>query len=262
MKASFIGFPSFFGKGINQMAQSKEFTNFKKKISSKVYGLTVWNQKYLHTISSFIDNPNTNKELYYANSDTYGLQHRRRVTLVQIIAILLKNTEAELKRIGTCTPKGIKNTSHKTLREEYCKMWECDISQSTWFEYINILKKVGYLSVNRIFIKNTSDQMISIPAHKSFTKKFTNLVNIVSFDYVVKSIAHCVKNMREKGLSNRWLEHVPTSKFFYVQFKKKTEKMVNNNLASIKNKLAEKINVNNNGYMPPVNDLEYFNLPF
>ena len=199
---------------------------------------THFHKRLLLDFVHFIDNPHCFSKamhsLYYCQSTYKPLQARQRINLVKLVTVLFTYMDVENNQIGVSDKESMKTVSHKSIHDEYEKVWGEPITFSKYYRLINLLKLAGYIKIEAIFVHNTDvlanpnfkegdlDTIKSIAAYKSFTDKFVNIfIRLYEIKDVMTSMEKSIKKRKASGLRNIWDAYKPFSNSYFHKKKVK-----------------------------------------
>ena len=212
------------------MKNNKQQDDLDSKKKNKAKKKTpLWINVSKRTVEKFSQKPMVMKRLYFVNSKVKPLQKRQCIKASRLLMILLDHCEAEYNQVGYCDKEDMKGMQHKTIRKEYAERYGEVFPESTYFIYIDLLKRAGYLTSKPLFFYDRVARgdmtaiVRSAPSMKTLESAFWADINVDEREEVKDSRARSIQQRVSKKLSNIWAGY----KSYNENFKRKLAEKYN-----------------------------------
>lgn len=219
---------------------------------------THWQKRILLAFCEFIDSPakchkGQLSKLHHCKSRLKSLQHKQRVTLVEVVTTLFTCLDVESLRVGQYAKDDdsrlfdeqgnelMRGVTHGEVRSLYHRLWKKPISKTKYHDTLNMLKLAGFFDVEACYLANeeaelkraelrkagaTEDEIASIPsiyseaAYKWFDVSFIEAFGIADKEDMIQSRERCIKTRIKKKLSSIFATYKPVSDSFWTKKRK------------------------------------------
>lgn len=219
---------------------------------------THWQKRLLLAFCDFIDDPvrchqGRLLKLHKCKSAMKSLQHKQRVTIIELVTTLFTRMNVETLSVGQYgkdeseqlkDTKGnvlMRGITHGDLRGLYHRLWNKPISKTKYHDTLNMLKLAGFFEVEACYIDNeeaevkraelkekgaTKEEIEAIPsiyseaAYKWFTFEFIEVFGIIHKDDMIESKKLSIAKRLKAGLSNLFATYKPFSNSFWTKKRK------------------------------------------
>ena len=124
--------------------------------------------------------------------------------LFEITVTLMTSCDFMSGQIGKAKNNGMDTTSHDALMLAHTKRWGYEMPSSTWYRYIDMLKKAGVFVVEEVKIAGVSEKTIrSVAAYKWLSTQFLQAIGAYT-DTIRAQIKQAYQKAVNNGLSFTW----------------------------------------------------------
>ncbi len=138
-----------------------------------------------------------------------AMSERTKRKLFEIVVTMITTCDLLTGQVGMAKNIGFDTTSHDSLMLAHAKRWGEAIPSSTWYRYIDILKKSGVFTVQEVKVA-IDDNSIgeektirSVAAYKWLSTQFLLAIGVYS-DTIRAQIKQAYQRAVAKGLSFTW----------------------------------------------------------
>ncbi|AZQ13313.1 hypothetical protein [Shewanella khirikhana] len=131
------------------------------------------------------------------------ISDRTKRKLFEITVTLLTTCDLVSGQVGKAKNIGFDPTSHDALMLAHAKRWGEAIPSSTWYRYIDVLKRAGVYNVQEVKKADEAGTVRSRAAYKWLSNQFLLAIGVYS-DHIRSQIAASYQRAIANGLSFKW----------------------------------------------------------
>ncbi|NSM26891.1 hypothetical protein HT094_22600 [Shewanella sp. ZOR0012] len=139
-----------------------------------------------------------------------AMSERTKRKLFEIVVTMITTCDLLTGQVGMAKNFGFDTTSHDALMLAHAKRWGEAIPSSTWYRYIDMLKKLGVFTVQEVKIAVEDNSAAgeektirSVAAYKWLSSRFLQAIGAYS-DTIRAQIKQAYQRAISKGLSFTW----------------------------------------------------------